>query len=61
MLVCCKGCKERINKSRYIYVHFYGNVCFRRAAHVSGLLSELIIAHLSINVRAAESNGLFIL
>lgn len=26
-----------------------------------GLLSELIIAHLGINVKAGESNGLFIL
>ena len=31
------------------------------AAHASGLVSELIIAHLGISVKAGESNGLFIL
>lgn len=34
---------------------------FCKAAHASGLVSELIIAHLGISVRAGESNGLFIL
>ena len=31
--------------------------CFCNAAHASGLVSELIIAYLGINVRAGESNG----
>lgn len=34
---------------------------FCQAAHASGLVSELIIAHLGIDVLAGESNGLFIL
>lgn len=36
-------------------------MCFYKGAPASGFVSELIIAHLSINVKAAGSNGLFIL
>lgn len=36
-------------------------VCFHEAAHAEGPVSELSIVHLAINVRAGESNGLFIL
>lgn len=36
-------------------------MCFFKTAHADGLVSELSIAHLAMNAKAGESNGLFIL
>lgn len=54
-----KGIKDKLTNRRTQLLLVC--VCCCKAAHASGLVSELIIAHLGINVRAGGSNGLFIL